>query len=191
MASGALLPFDAAYCAFRVRPAGTRLDTAAPKRHPEAFFAILSTDVKCFSGQGVFGGVTKGPRDRSSPRNSPIPLHALFKQRTALGSRRLKALPASTDAPKELSTIPQLPSNDYVALRANFPKAHAAASDPTRHSATICASISRGLLGPHRTVATATRQASTLSTVLNATSTSSSCKPRRTSPITSSASSTL
>ena len=37
--NGALLPFDAAYCEFRVRPAGTRSDSAAPKRHLEAFFA--------------------------------------------------------------------------------------------------------------------------------------------------------
>ena len=106
--------------------------------HPEAFAAILATDSRFFSnGRPCFGGITKGPRDTSTRRNSPTDMGSLYEARTALASRRLKALPNTTDAPNELSKLPQMPSNDHYSLRANMPKAGAPPTRKLRHN-TVC-----------------------------------------------------
>lgn len=125
--NGELLPFDAGYCSFYVHPCGLNI-IKATHRHPEATSAILNTGVRSF-----FGGITGGPRNASGTSElSPEELGFLYKRRTALGARRIKDLPDSTNAPQELKKIPQHPSNDSDALRANMPKMHAKARDTPR-----------------------------------------------------------
>ena len=125
---GDMLPFDAGYCAFHVRPILNKSDLDTMQRHPDATSAILNTGVRTY-----FGGITGGPRNTSgTSTQSPEELGSLYKHRTALGARRLKALPDSTNAPPNLKKIPQLPSNDTDAIRANMPKMHAKARDTLR-----------------------------------------------------------
>ena len=115
LASGCVLPFDAGYweCKVSVPP-----DSIAP-RHPAATAAVLDTGVKTVP----FGGITGGPRSTSGTSGmSANDLGTLYKHRTALGARQIKSLPDTTDAPEGLSKIPQEPSNDDVAMRANMPK---------------------------------------------------------------------
>jgi hypothetical protein len=122
---GDILPFDAGYCAAYITPATedaylsryqtTSIDEDTP-RHPETVAAILATGVH-------FGGVTGGARSTAGNReHSAEELGQLYKTRTALGARQLKALPDTTNAPTALSSIPQLPSNDHDSLRANMRK---------------------------------------------------------------------
>ena len=132
--SDRLIPFDAEYCTMYIQP---KAPLEQP-RHPDAFAAILATDSRYFSdGRPCFGGITKDPRDASTMRNSPIDMGTLYEARTALAARRLKALPITTDAPTELSKLPQKPSNDHFSLRANMPKAHAPPTRKLRHN-TVC-----------------------------------------------------
>ena len=132
--SDRLIPFDAEYCTMYIQP---KAPLEQP-RHPDAFAAILATDSRYFSdGRPCFGGITKDPRDASTMRNSPIDMGTLYEARTALAARRLKALPITTDAPTELSKLPQRPSNDHFSLRANMPKAHAPPTRKLRHN-TVC-----------------------------------------------------
>ena len=132
--SDRLIPFDAEYCTMYIQP---KAPLEQP-RHPDAFAAILATDSRYFSdGRPCFGGITKGPRDASTMRNSPSDMGTLYEARTALAARRLKALPNTTDAPTELSKLPQKPSNDHFSLRANMPKAHAPPTRKLRRD-TIC-----------------------------------------------------
>ena len=132
--SDRLLSFDADYCTRYIQP---KAPLEQP-RHPEAFAAILATDSRYFShGRPCFGGITKGPGDTSTRRNSPTDMGSLYEARTALASRRLKALPNTTDAPTELSKLPQMPSNDHYSLRANMPKAGAPLTRKLRRN-TVC-----------------------------------------------------
>ena len=79
---------------------GTELQTPIQPRHPEAAYAIL------FTGISAFGGLTAGPRSQTGLRSlTPNELGLLFKQRTALGARNIKALPDTTDAPNILLKV--------------------------------------------------------------------------------------
>ena len=55
-----------------------------------------------------------------------------FKERTALGSRQIKELPAHTNAPALLGNLPKYPSNDEYSLKANMRKIPAKAHGSTR-----------------------------------------------------------
>ena len=120
-----LIPFDAGYCAYTVYPCRDStqpidMRTSIQPRHPEAAYAIL------FTGVTAFGGITAGPRSQTGLHSiTPNELGLLYKQRTALCARNIKALPDTTDAPINLLKVTDLPCNDHDSLRANMPKAHA------------------------------------------------------------------
>jgi hypothetical protein len=141
---GTLLPFDAGYCAMYIHPPHsysyhTTTDRDASDtivRHPAAAAAILHTGTR--GVQSGFGDITSGPRSTAGIRPMSVPtLGTLYEHRTALSSKRLKALPSTTDAPARLAALPQAPVNDHHSMRANMPKLYAAPHSVSRRR-TVC-----------------------------------------------------